>query len=129
MSSNAKQFSAKIWNEPQAEVVPLSTAVFCLDCEAISNSRGDECQGCKSRSVVNLARILGGSLGEQKLEPRLERGSFDLTLAIDLRNMHANDVNATLENLTNAIGPMLAQGRASFHIYVQPAVKQGGRVA
>ena len=71
MSSNRKQVSAGTWNEPQPDVVPLGTAVFCLDCEAISNSRGTECQACGSRSLVNLARILGGSLREHNVEPGL----------------------------------------------------------
>lgn len=128
MNSNAV-FSAKTWNEPPPEVVPLGTAVFCLDCEAISNSRGDECQACKSHSLVSLARILGGSLREHNFDPGLARGSFDLTLTIELHDMHAKDVNTSLENLTNVIGPMLAQGRALFHIYVQPAVEKSCRVA
>ena len=46
----------------EAGGLPLWNAVFCLDCEVISNSRGNECPVCNSRSLVSLARILGGSL-------------------------------------------------------------------
>jgi hypothetical protein len=49
-------------NRLDAGVLPLWNAVFCLDCEVISSSRGDECPACKSRSLVSLSRILGGSL-------------------------------------------------------------------
>ena len=49
----------------KSEVMALSSAVFCLDCEVISNSRGDECRACKSRSLLSLARILGGSLRDR----------------------------------------------------------------
>src|SRR5215471_11933078 len=107
-------------NQPEAEVLSLGGAVFCLDCEAISNSRGDACPACKSHSLLALAKILGGSLRVQQLAQGFEGGLFDITLTVELRRMHANDVNATLEALTNAIGPRLAQGRASFHINVQP---------
>jgi hypothetical protein len=49
-------------NHLDAGVLPLWNAVFCLDCEVIRSSRGDECVACKSRSLVSLARMLGGSL-------------------------------------------------------------------
>ena len=49
-------------NHLDAAGLPLWNAVFCLDCEVISSSRGDECPACKSRSLVSLARMLGGSL-------------------------------------------------------------------
>ena len=108
-------------NQP-AGFLPLSSTVFCLDCEVISSSRGDECPACKSHSLLSIARILGGSLRERKVGQGFETGSFDLTLTIEMRQICAQDVNNTLESLTNVIGPRLAQGRASFHIDVQTAV-------
>jgi hypothetical protein len=59
---------------------------------------------------------------EHKLGQRLESGPFNIILTVALQQMHAKDVNTTLEGLTNVIGPRLAQGRASFHIDVQPTV-------
>src|SRR6202140_5742392 len=53
---------AETRNHLDARVLPLLNAVFCLDCEVISSSRSDECPSCKSRSLVSLARMLGGSL-------------------------------------------------------------------
>lgn len=103
-------------NEREAEVVPLSSAVFCLDCEVISQSRTDECPACHSRSLLSLGRILGGSLHDRK--PReSECGSLDITLRVSVQRTHVNEVNTTLEGLTGlttVIGPRLAQGRASF---------------
>ena len=109
-------------NQPKAEVVPLGNASLCLDCEVISDVRGDECPACNSHSLVNLARILGGSLRGHKPGEKVESGPFDITLTVALHQMHAKDVNTTLEGLTNVIGPRLAQGQASFHIDVRPAV-------
>lgn len=39
----------------------LSEAVFCANCEMISNST-TVCQCCGSSAVLNLSQLLGGSL-------------------------------------------------------------------
>jgi len=115
---------AETRNQRDAEILLLDAAVFCLDCEVISNSRGDECPSCKGHSLLSLAKILGGSLRDRKPSEGTERGAFDITLTVELREMHAENVNATLERLTSAIAPQLARGQASFHIDVQTAGKK-----
>jgi hypothetical protein len=99
-------------------------AVFCLDCEVISTSRGDECPACKSRSIVSLARMLGGSLLAHRAQQshESESGLFDITIAVELQQVHAKELSTTVERLTSVIGPKLAGNRASFHIQVRPAV-------
>ena len=106
-----------------AGVLPLWNAVLCLDCEVISSSRGDECPACKSRSLVNLARMLGGSLLAHRAEQshECEIGLFDVAIVVELQQMHAEDLSTTIERLTGVIGPKLARDRASFHINVKPA--------
>ena len=107
-----------------AGVLLLWNAVFCLDCEVISSSRGDECPACKSRSLVSLARMLGGSLLAHRAQHSHEResGLFDITITVELQQMHAKDLSTTVERLTSVIGPKLARDRASFHVDVKPAV-------
>lgn len=111
--------------------LPLLNAVFCLDCEVISNSHGDECPVCKGRSLVNLARVLGGSLfahrehQSQECEARL----FHTTITVELQQMDAKDLTVTLERLTTVIAPKLARDEATFRITVNPsanAVKSQG---
>jgi hypothetical protein len=116
--------SAEMRNHLDTGVLPLWNAVFCLDCEIISSSRGDECPACKSRSLVSLARMLGGSLLAHKTQhfQESESGLFDITIAVELPQMHAKDLSTTVERLTSVIGPKLARDRASFHINVKPAV-------
>ena len=111
-------------NHLDAGVLPLLNAVFCLDCEVISSSRGDECPACKSRSLVSLARMLGGSLLAHRAQHshECEGDLFDITIAVELQQMHAKDLSTTVERLTSVIGPKLAGDRASFHINVKPAV-------
>lgn len=113
-------------NHLDASVLPLLNAVFCLDCEVISSSRGDECPACKSRALVSLARMLGGSLLAHKAQRSHpgETGLFDVTIAVELQMVHAKDLSTTVERLTSVIGPKLAGDRASFHISVQPAVNK-----
>jgi hypothetical protein len=117
---------AETRNHLDAGVLPLLNAVFCLDCEVISTSRGDECPACKSRSLVSLARMLGGSLlahSVQHSHPS-ESGLFDITIAVELQQMHAKDLSTTVERLTSVLGPKLAGDLASFHIQVKPAVNK-----
>lgn len=110
-------------NHLDAGVLPLWNAVFCLDCEVICSSRGDECPACKGRSLVSLARMLGGSLlaHREQHSHECEGGLFDITIAVELQKMHAKDLSTTVERLTSVIGPQLAGDRASFHIQVKPA--------
>lgn len=111
-------------DQPRGDLVPLRSAVFCLDCELISNPRSDECPACKSHSLLSLSRILRGSLRDSQSGRGLESGAFDITLRVELRHMRAKDVNATLGNLTDVIGPRLASGEASFHIDVRPILER-----
>jgi len=95
-------------------------AVICLECEAISNTTGDECPACKNRSVVSLARMLGGSFLAHTVQRSHEGESvlFQADITVELRQMHAKDLTTTIERLTNVIGPTLTRGRASFHVNV-----------
>src|SRR5215469_12705035 len=53
-------------SESILNTVPLLHAVLCADCEVISDSSGEVCSVCGSRSLLNLGRILGGSVGEER---------------------------------------------------------------
>ncbi len=68
--------------------------------------------------------MLGGSLLAHKTHHshKSDTALFDVTIAVELQQMHAKDLSTTVERLTSVIGPMLAGDRASFHINVKPAV-------
>ncbi len=66
--------------------------------------------------------MLGGSLLAHRAQQEWESGLFDITITIELLQMHAKDLSTTVERLTSVIGPKLARDRASFHINVKPAV-------
>jgi len=46
--------------------VPLQSATFCIQCEMISANRRPYCLACGSQALVNLSRVLGGSLLHQQ---------------------------------------------------------------
>jgi hypothetical protein len=68
--------------------------------------------------------MLGGSLMARRAQhfQEWEGRLFDITITVELQEMHAKDLSTTVERLTSVIGPKLAGDRASFHINVKPAV-------
>jgi GAF domain-containing protein len=47
------------------DFVPLQAAIFCAECELISQNNTPYCLACGSRAVLSLSRLLGGSLRGQ----------------------------------------------------------------
>jgi hypothetical protein len=112
-------------NQPEGSV-PLSNAVFCLDCEYISSSRGDECIACNSRSLMSLARMLGGSLLAHKAQQlQGESVAFDVSITVELKHVHARDLSTTVERLTSVVGPRLSREEAALHVSVKPTARSG----
>src|ERR1700691_158282 len=46
--------------------VSLQTAVFCVQCELLSDNNTPRCLACGSAAVLSLSRVLGGSLRGQQ---------------------------------------------------------------
>jgi putative methionine-R-sulfoxide reductase with GAF domain len=46
--------------------VPLQTATFCIQCELISTNSRPYCLACGNTSLLNLSRVLGGTLRNQQ---------------------------------------------------------------
>jgi hypothetical protein len=46
--------------------VALQNAVLCAECDVVSDSPHDTCMVCGSRSLFNIARVLGGNLPHQR---------------------------------------------------------------
>jgi len=41
--------------------IALRHAMFCVDCETISDSSHDQCVACGCRALVSVARLLSGA--------------------------------------------------------------------
>jgi hypothetical protein len=46
--------------------VALQNAVLCAECDVVSDSPHDQCLVCGSRSLFNIARMLGGTLPKER---------------------------------------------------------------
>jgi hypothetical protein len=46
--------------------VALQNAVLCAECDVVSDSPHDHCLVCGSRSIFNIARMLGGDLPKDR---------------------------------------------------------------
>src|ERR1035441_6989195 len=76
--------------------VPLLNAVFCADCETISDSPHDVCSVCGNHSLVNLFRILGGTLRsqmQQSTEHHAKTAKYNLELTVKAHEIPANELN------------------------------------
>ncbi len=123
LSPNAQPLGTR--GRVQSEI-PLQSALFCLDCEMISNTTTDECPACKNHSLLSLSRILGGSLHQPRFEQGMaewpKSGSFDIALTVELKGLPANHMNNVIEKLTHALGPKLGGNEAFLRVNVTPVV-------
>jgi hypothetical protein len=80
--------------EQEMSVVPLQQAVFCVDCETVSNSPHDACKVCGSHSLVSLFRMLGGTLRGNK-QPE-EPIKYNLELTVRVQEVSGTDLNRAI---------------------------------
>ena len=85
--------------EPTLNAVHLLSAVLCADCEVISDSASDVCAVCGSRSLLNLGRVLGGSVGHERavLVPTDENELRNMFTLLVNRGVSATPRNAQIE--------------------------------
>lgn len=88
--------------ERGVSAVPLLNAVFCIDCETITNSLHDVCTVCGSHSLINLFRMVGGTLRSQKtvLDGGGKTAKYNLELIAKVREIPANELSLIIELMT-----------------------------
>jgi GAF domain-containing protein len=69
----------------------LPTAIFCVACELISENNTPSCLACGSRAVLQLSRVLGGSLRGQQTAHLIADAELDLLVRDLLRTVPARD--------------------------------------
>jgi GAF domain-containing protein len=57
--------------------VNLKLAVFCVECELLSENNTPRCLACGSRAVLSLSRVLGGSLRRQPTAHVIQDAELD----------------------------------------------------
>ena len=95
--------NAEAHTDEGLSAVHLLNAVFCADCETISNSPHDACTVCGSPSLINLFRMLGGTLRNQKrqsAEDHAKTAKYNLELTVKVHEIPANELNRTIESIS-----------------------------
>jgi GAF domain-containing protein len=86
--------------------IGLQTAVFCVECELISKNTTPHCYACGSRSVLSLARVLGGSLLGQQTAHLITDGELDRLVRELLRTVPAAAPFTTENHVPVTFGAM-----------------------
>jgi hypothetical protein len=104
------------------ETVSLQSAVLCVDCELVTSSRSNRCPVCGGHSLLDLAGIIGGRLLDYKggVSHSQQLFLFDLHITIDMSQMEAGELSATIDSISGLIAPKLGRNRASLHVNVEP---------
>lgn len=89
--------------EKSLSAVPLLNAVFCVDCETITNSSHDVCTVCGSHSLINLFRMVGGTLRNQKKQldgAGTKTAKYNLELTARVREIPAAELSLIIDSMT-----------------------------
>ena len=75
----------------------LQSAVFCVQCELLSENNTTRCLACGSRAVLSLSRLLGGSLRGQQTAHLIEDAELDRLVRSLLYSVPQTPVEAQAE--------------------------------
>jgi hypothetical protein len=76
------------WNSARdVNFLSLQAAVFCAQCELISENSTPRCLACGSQAVLGLSRVLGGSLRNQQTAHLIEDVELDRMVRELLRSV------------------------------------------
>ncbi len=84
--------------------VSLLQAVFCIECETVSDSAQHTCTVCGSSSLVSLFRLLGGSLRGPKSvssNDQVKPNKYDLQLTVKIHGIPAQELNDIIESMAH----------------------------
>jgi hypothetical protein len=80
--------------------VPLCNAVYCANCEVITNSPHDTCNVCGSHSVAGLSRMLAGGWRRTVSQRTAKTAKFKLSLIAEVLEIPADGLNETVTLIT-----------------------------
>jgi len=99
--------------------VSLQTAVFCAQCELLSDNNTPRCLACGSLAVLSLSRVLGGSLRGQQTahliaDAELNRLVRSLLYTVP-QTAEAGEIQDQYRAGENQFEPVAATGFSSHH--------------
>lgn len=104
-------------SRPQLQFVSLQSAIFCVQCELISENRTPTCLACGSKAVLSLSRLFGGSLRSQPTARLIEDDELNRLVRDLLSTVPGTQTPDTEFNPDPAISSCLQSGTTSrFHV-------------
>src|SRR5882757_8756655 len=89
----------------------LQSAIFCAQCELLSANNTPQCLACGSGAVLNLSRVLGGSMRGQQTAHLIADAELDRLVRELLRTVPASSVTEISDHLPVSFAS-LAPGRS-----------------
>ncbi len=112
----------------ESGIVPLHSAVLCVDCETVTTGLSDECLVCGSHSLFNLERLLGGNQSSvASLKPTENAVLFDTAIAIELSQITPRELSTIVEAIAMLLRSKQIAGEAELHITVEPVMATGSK--
>lgn len=94
--------------------IPLLNAVYCVNCDLITNSPHDACCVCGSHSVVGVARMWQLTLAEAASDV----AKYKVSVTVDVREIPANGLNESTKLISRLAE--LGGDVKTLHIKVDP---------
>jgi hypothetical protein len=104
--------------------LPLQMAVFCVQCELISENSTPRCLACGSLAVLSLSRVLGGSLRGQQTAHLIEDAELDRMVRSLLHTVPQTEV----ENGCSVEWPTAYSFSSRHHLRVHSASLQHAEI-
>ena len=104
----------------------LQSAVFCAQCELISENSTPHCLACGSKAVLSLSRVLGGSLRNQQTAHLIEDVELDRMVRELLRSVPRS---ASQTGQQTYAGPQLVPSRHHLRNAASHAVEVDSETA
>jgi GAF domain-containing protein len=83
----------------------LQSAVFCAQCEVISENSTPHCLACGSKAVMSLSRILGGSLRSQETAHVIQDAELDRLVRELLRTVPQSEAAEPVSSSVGQFAP------------------------
>lgn len=94
--------------------IPLLTAVYCVNCDLITNSPHDACGVCGSHSVVAVSRMWKPTLAEAPTNA----ARYKVSVIVDIREIPADGLNESTKLISRLAE--LGGNVKTIHVKVDP---------
>src|SRR5438105_7481980 len=111
----------------------LQSAIFCVQCELLSENNTPQCLGCGSGAVLSLSRVLGGSLRGQQTAHLIADAELDRLVRellhtvprttpplVHSRQGIIGELSVPRRHHVRSVGPRFWQDKAGDHTPNEP---------